>query len=296
MTKPYDISRAWDFLHGHARVLERRLAEYAEHGRPDTARVAVGALTAYRNSDGGFGHALEPDVRAPESQPLAVDFAFGVLDAFELAAVPELVAELRRLAYGAIDYLDGVSDGGGVPIVLPSINRYPRAAHWGDGNFPPSINPTAGIIARARLLDVDHPWLDRAAAFCWEHIDDPDGVLNAHEAAEVLRFLETDPDRPRADKAYELLGARINDLATFLPFPGEGYGLTPLSLAPNPDSPRRRFFTDAQLEAHLEVLARAQGADGGWPITWTAPTPGAELEWRGVVTVDALRVLAAYGV
>lgn len=298
MTESYDLSRAWEFLYGNARVLECRLAEFALADRAAAAGPVVAALTAYRNPDGGFGHALEPDVRAPESQPLGVDFAFQIFDG--LAAEPEVAGEIRTLATGAVDYLAGLAgergDGvAGVPIVLPSINRHARAEHWGDGVFPPGLNPTAGIVGRARAFGVDHPWLGRAAAFCWEQLADPDSVLNAHEAVEVLRFLETDPDRRRAAKAYDELGARLNDLATFLPYPGEGYGLTPLSVAPTPDSPRRRFFSDAQLTAHLDVLSGGQRADGGWPITWTAPTPGAEREWRGVATVEALRTLRAYG-
>lgn len=307
MTEPYDMSRAWEFLRGNARVLECRLAEFVLGDRPTktgpmVASSIVAALAAYRNPDGGLGHALEPDVRAPDSQPLAVDFAFHVLDGYGLLAEPAVTKEIHTIATDAVDYLAGLTHEGrdgapgvaGVPIVLPSIKDHPRAAHWGDGEFPPSLNPTAGIVARARLMGVEHPWLDRAAAFCWEHLDDPDGVLNAHEAVEVLRFLETDPDRSRAVAAYEELGTRLNDLATFLPYPGEGYGLTPLSVAATPDSPRRRFFSDAQIDAHLDVLASAQCADGGWSITWTAPTAGAEREWRGVTTLDALRTLRAY--
>ena len=38
------------------------------------------AVAAYRNPDGGFGHALEPDGRCPGSQPLAIEFALGTLD------------------------------------------------------------------------------------------------------------------------------------------------------------------------------------------------------------------------
>jgi hypothetical protein len=31
----------------------------------------LNAVRAYCNPDGGFGHALEPDVRAPQSEPTA---------------------------------------------------------------------------------------------------------------------------------------------------------------------------------------------------------------------------------
>jgi len=38
------------------------------------------ALRPYQNEDGGFGNALEPDLRAPVSQPLPVWTALTVLD------------------------------------------------------------------------------------------------------------------------------------------------------------------------------------------------------------------------
>ena len=52
---------------------------------------------------------------------------------------------------------------------------------------------------------------------------------------------------------------------------------------------------DAQIEGHLQDLLAHQQADGGWPIRWEPPGPAAALEWRGRVTLEAIRPLAAYG-
>ena len=35
--------------------------------------------------------------------------------------------------------------------------------------------------------------------------------------------------------------------------------------------------------------------DGGWTFNWLAWSPAAEREWRGFLTVDALRLLRANG-
>ena len=45
----------------------------------------------------------------------------------------------------------------------------------------------------------------------------------------------------------------------------------------------------------LDHLAAGQRADGGWTFNWLAWSPAAEREWRGALTVDALRVLRANG-
>jgi hypothetical protein len=73
------------------------------------------------------------------------------------------------------------------------------------------------------------------------------------------------------------------------------YGLTPLDFAPTPDSRWRALFLDEQIEAHLDRLAGDQQDDGGWPLRWPPPSAASTLEWRGIVTLRALRVLVAYG-
>lgn len=49
------------------------------------------------------------------------------------------------------------------------------------------------------------------------------------------------------------------------------------------------------LERHLVVLANKQQADGGWPLSWSAVSSESELEYRGVVTLNALKTLRAHG-
>ncbi len=56
----------------------------------------------------------------------------------------------------------------------------------------------------------------------------------------------------------------------------------------------RVYFTDDLMEAHLDELTSRQQPDGGWPLAWEPPGPGAALEWRGRVTVDALLTMQAW--
>jgi hypothetical protein len=66
-------------------------------------------------------------------------------------------------------------------------------------------------------------------------------------------------------------------------------------VAGTPDSPWRGAFADDQLAAHLDQLAAAQQPDGGWPVTWQPPSEASLLDWRGIVTLQALRTLTSYG-
>ena len=74
----------------------------------------------------------------------------------------------------------------------------------------------------------------------------------------------------------------------------EGYGLSPLSIAPMAGSRWRTLFDEKVLAAHLDRVQRDQQSDGGWPITWDPPSEAAALEWRGIVTLGALRTLVSY--
>jgi hypothetical protein len=71
--------------------------------------------------------------------------------------------------------------------------------------------------------------------------------------------------------------------------------LRPLEVVPRPDHAARRLFDDGRIERELDRLEAEQQEDGGWTFTWKAWNPAAAWEWRGVVTVLALRTLRAYG-
>ena len=72
-----DLQAAQTFIYAHARLLERhRLAYLLEQAGPEPV---VQTLRAYRNPDGGFGNAIEPDMRAPDSQPVGIHTVLEIL-------------------------------------------------------------------------------------------------------------------------------------------------------------------------------------------------------------------------
>jgi hypothetical protein len=286
MAKP-DIDAAAQYLAANARVLDRRRFERLfSGGGPLPLRDAV---AAYRNPDGGFGHALEPDGRGPGSQPLAIEFALRVLH--------EADAWDTRLAEGACDWLAAhAPPGGGAVFVSPSIGGWPHAPWLVPEDGDPASLITTGLIAGTlHARGVEHPWLDGATALLWSRI----GSLTStgpYDMRAVLRFLDSVPDRARAREAVTRLGPVIfgQGLVAMEPgAPGEVH--TPLDFAPRPGSPARDLFDEAVITAHLDHLAGAQRDDGGWMFNWLAWSPAAEREWRGAVTVDALHLLRANG-
>jgi hypothetical protein len=291
MTRP-DLDAAAQFLAAHGRILDRRRFERL-FGDGDATPVRD-AVAAYRNADGGFGHALEPDGRTPGSQPVAVELGLRALDQAD-AWDDELVA-------GACDWLERTAPAeGGTTFVAPSADGWPHAPWWQpQEGLPASLVTTGQLAGTLHARKVDHPWLDRATAWLWDQVESltPDGgsTVNAYEMRGVLGFLQQVPDRARAERAFAPVGRLVveSGLLTLDPdASGEVHG--PLDFAPLPDSIARAVVDADVVSRHLDRLAAGQRDDGGWTFNWPAWSPAAESDWRGWITVDALYVLRANG-
>ncbi|MFP5317051.1 MAG: hypothetical protein ACLGI2_02020 [Acidimicrobiia bacterium] len=282
------FAAARSFLLTEGRLLERRLFATLFEGAP--ASGVVDALRGYQNDDGGFGHGLEPDKLCPASLPIDVEMAFHAL----LAAEHPEPALLGR----ACDWLAAVADDrGAVPLAFPVMEGYPRAEHWAEWTYAYGVHPTAGLAGLLHALGFEHPWRDRATAYAWSAIDDGTAVEgDAHALGEVLLFLEHVPEQERVAEAAQRVAGWLPSVRWFRWDASDpGYGVTPLHYAPTPASRWRSLFDGEQIEGHLDRLERDQQPDGGWPITWEPPGKASVLAYRGIVSLDAVRTLVAYG-
>jgi hypothetical protein len=282
-----DFDAADAFIAGNARVVDRRRFERLfGHGDAQPVRDAV---AAYRTADGGFGHALEPDCRAPGSQSLAVEMALRIMD--------ETDAWDEALVRDACDWLAAVAPAeGGAAFVEPALAGWPHAPWWvAEEGHPASVICTGLIAATLHARGFSHPWLDRATELTWTLIDalaEP----GPYDMRAVFSFLQRVPDRDRARTVFGRVGPLVIErkLVT-LDQEETSEAHFPLDFAPEPDSLARELFDEATIKADLDRLAQAQREDGGWTFNWLAWSPAAEREWRGFLTVDALRILRANG-
>jgi hypothetical protein len=285
MNKTPDFDAAADFLAGHARVLDRRMFQRLFSG--GAAEPVRDAVAAYRNADGGFGHALEPDCRSAASQPAAVEMAMRIMDLAD--------AWDERLVRDAIDWLATIAPAeGGAAFVQPSVAEGPHAPWWVPAEGA-SLIQTGQIAAMLYAHEIAHPWLDGATRVMWSGIEALTSP-NGYEMFGVLAFLEHVPDRKRAQDAFDRVGPLLLSSGLVALDPAaEGETFGPLDFAPLPGSIARRLFDAPTVDAHLDHLAGAQRDDGGWMFNWPSWSPAAEADWRGFITVDALRVLRANG-
>jgi hypothetical protein len=284
---PTTLDKAREFTLLNARLLDRQ--RFAYHFEGGASEPVLAALHAYQNADGGFGNALEPDKRCPESQPVDTQVALQVLDSIDAFDDP--------MVSRACDFLMSIStDEGGVPYVLPSVNNYPHTPWWTTGDNPPaSLNPTAGIVALLLKHNVNHHWVAQAEQYCWKALEKDDYMGDYHVLSLVISFLQHAHDQDRARKELDRITAYLpgSDLVALDPG-AEGYVQTPLDWAPAPDNFLRPLFSDDVIARHLDALASSQQEDGGWPIKWETVSAAAETEWRGWVTVENLKTLSAY--
>lgn len=281
-----------------ARVLEQRLFAYHFlNGSPDPVETA---LDAYRNEDGGYGHALEPDLRGPVSQPLHTGHALAVLDAIGRCGGQRVERVCR--------YLTSVSTAdGALPAIHPSQRGYPAAPFIPITDDPPSeLLATGPVVGLLHRNEVWHAWLFRATDFCWEAVESLD-KSHPYEVEAAVAFLDAVPDRARAEAAADRLGRLVREhrLAALDPERLDAYPVAPgyapgehhfpHDFAKSPHSLARAWFTDEEMARSLDHLAAQQQEDGGWPIGWLQWAPTTALEARPRVTIEALRTLRAYG-
>jgi hypothetical protein len=290
-----DIAKAAAFMATHARLLDRRRAGLLL-GDGDV-EAALSALGGYRNPDGGFGWGIEPDLRAPSSQPVGALHAFEVLEEIAPATSP--------LAARLCDWLGEISlPGGGLPFVLPGAGFAGSSPVWSTADPSlPSLHLTTCIAAIAHRVGrhdqavAEHAWLRRATGWCMAEIAGYERPQHAIEFRYVLQFLDA------VDELEPQASAQLGRLAAFLPPSGAmpvtggkpDEAMRPLDFAPRPGRPLRSRLDPRAVSQDLDRVEAEQDDDGGWHVDWEAWSPAGGLEWRGWATVRALQLLAANG-
>lgn len=292
------FGRAARFLTEEARPLEGALFRHAFQGA--SHEPAVEALARFQNGDGGYGHGLEPDLRTPSSSALATSRALLLLAELETDRDhPQVRA--------ACDYLRSSMDSERWlwRIVPSDATAHPHAPWWASqgleerfGGF--AVNPRAAVVAALLSFDdaFEEGWLGGVAEDTVRAVETRE--LDMHELLATLSLLEAPglPVGSRArvrsacEQAAERLVARDREA-------WKGYVLQPVTVSPRPESPLHHLFADV-VHANLDVLIEQQGGDGAWspPWSWEAYPEAwerARREWQGVLTLERLATLRAYG-
>jgi hypothetical protein len=285
-----DLDAAATFIWLNARLLDRH--RFAHHFLGHDAEPVVRTLRAYQNPDGGFGHAFDPDLRAPGSGPVATQYALEILH--------EVGAPDDPMVGQAADFLASIARAdGGVPFMLRSAEDYPHAEYFSYSDES-SLIQTGANAAALHALHATHPWLDRATEWTWNAIDALEPTAENPGSAYGVRFsiafLDAVPDADRAEQALDRLAPQLEATGLVIEDPAKAEeSRTPLDMSPWPNTRSRRLFDQALIGRHLDALEAKQLDDGGWDYSWPHWNPAGAHEWRGAITVHALRLLQSNG-
>jgi hypothetical protein len=261
----------------------------------------VNALAAFQNPDGGFGRALEPDIRLPDSSALATTVALQILR--ELGVTSD-----HALVQGAMRYLLSIynADHLAWPIIPPNVDEAPHAPWW---FYRPDMT-----------LHLSNP-RPEIAGYCVQYADVVPANLRDSLLESVLAHFATLPDKMdlhddlvcyvRLAETVELPDSMratlIAKLTTMIaasvsrdPAMWGGYVMRPLKAVQSPESPFAAVLGDV-LAMNLDYEIEHQGDDGAWWPYWswgemhTEVWPVAEREWKGALTLTMLKTLRNFG-
>ena len=295
--KAFAYSR--EFVEKAARPLE--LARFHYHFDGGSGQSVLDELRKYRNADGGYGHALEPDLRANESSALCTSIAFQIIRSTEMEADDASVST-------SIVYLLETMDRDNLHwrSIPKSAESSPHAPWWNQADREDvldsfSLNPTAEILGylydyqEQIPIDLLSQVTDRVSSHLLGL-----GEIEMHELLCCLRLLRTAalPVGIR-DRLLRKLADLTSGTIACDPKQWKGYSLRPLQVADDPGSPFTAGIADA-VAANLDYEISSQNEDGSWAPTWSWGDAypddwrKAQLEWSGVITLEKLLVLKKF--
>ncbi len=284
--------KARDFILTNARMIERRLFQF--HFENDGPQGVSHAVYAYRNSDGGFGHGMEPDTASPESQPLFSIMALETLD--EIGCLTKEI-----ILDDFMPYFESITtEKGGIPWMLRPKSNYPCEEHFKTVKEWAALSTTAPLLGILEKHKIDIPWMKKAEQFVWSEFD---RIQDKHVFCYLcvprwLTFLTNTRSKEKANK-------RINSLKKWILADGvickdpsdDGWGLYEkphsLNYANTPKSILSSIFSENTIESDLQALIKKQKEDGRWD-TWYGISEGTKLEWAGIQTLSTLKTLKNY--
>ncbi len=297
-----EFEQAADYLRREARPLERALFAHTFEGGGRTAVLA--ALVPYQNDDGGFGRALEPDMRAPASSVVATTVALDILR--RVGATEETSGLPAALVY-LMDNYD--AETGRWPIISPGVEDAPHAPWWDFAESADNFrgfwaNPRASVVGylwQYRKL-VPSPFVEGALRAAATDLLTYSQTMEMHDLLCYVDLLETTdlPGEMRQNMIDKLRRAVARSVVMD-PAEWNDYNLKPLTVIRSPQSELAAAVDPAVLDANLDHLIAARDADGTWRPNWSwefidgDAWAAAEREWRGVLTLRNLETLRAFG-
>lgn len=295
------LGKVKEWIQENGRPLEKALIKF--HFDDESPQVVISALKAFQNEDGGFGNAMEPDLRTPASSILGTSIAFQVLRSLRTEAGDS------DFAKSAIQFiLKNYNEADQSWRIIPKeAENSPHAPWWNqtgrEDNFHGfHFNPAAEILGY--LYDCKDLVPAEIISLLSTRVLTELKNLNVIEMHDFLCCKRLYESKNLTDTfKHEIESELIRLLDSCIVKDSSkwgGYGLRPLQVADSPDSV---FFNKLQksVEENLDYEIDTQESSGVWFPTWSwgdnFPNEWnqAKNEWTGIITLDKLNLLRKFG-
>lgn len=300
------FDKARDFICRNARPLD--MARWQYHFESGSKEAVLSALSAYQNTDGGFGHALEPDSWNPNSSPIQTWVATEILREIEYTDKTHSVIQ------GILRYLESGADFNGHSWhnTVLSNNDYPHAPWWqADAESLDRVdyNPTACLSGFGLFFaDKNSKIYDTCKRIAKEAVDTyfSNGLLDdMHTALCYIRLMEYCEESETADLFdLEALKVKLKEQVSHSITKDTAAWETDYICKPSQFFNTRDsiFYEDNKKIAEYECdyIIKTQLADGTWSIPWGWADYPAEWEisknwWKANAAILNLLYLKGFG-
>lgn len=288
------FEKAKAYILSNGRYLEKLKFQHAFENTG--AEKLVKALQMYQNKDGGYGNALEPDFRLPNSSAMATSVALQLLVSHE--TVPGAEAQIDQ----AITYLESTfrADIHGWEDVPKHVNLFPHAPWWHRTEAIDYVsgNPSAELVGylwryKDKVKELEQEPL---LTFYLERLE----AMTAFEVHEIFCYMRLYNALPESlkPKVLKKLKQAYKMLVATDPEAWQAYEPYPLKFEPL-DGPSFFAIPEKLIALNLEHFSQQIETKGYIAPTWqwsdyAEEWESARREWSGILTLEALLLLKKF--
>lgn len=272
----FDPDKARDYVYRNGTLFERALFAWLFDGACLERLWRI--VLCYKNPDGGFGHGLEHDIKAPQSNPLALEYLLGVMKRTGMPA--------GSILDGAAEWVESQMDERGDLRNPPETHDYPLEWWWrekGGQTMPDSIvgNLIHFGCATPTLIEKTKAWV--LANHSPDSIRENEWLFMAYHAFDFFFAVDDLPN------LGDFQGATVDNIVACAIAAPENQYDSLFAFAPAPDAMIARALPAGLLDRCLESLADAQQDEGHWLDQHNLP------QWYPMTTINVLLALKRYG-
>lgn len=270
--KKNELQEIRQWMYRNARPIDLAIWQY--HFESGSTEAVLAALSAYQNSDKGFGLALEADNWNPNSSPYTTGRAIAVLDEIGISDLEHPFVE------GILEYLEncGHFSETGWHFAIPTNNDFPHAPWWTyseQNNADNGFHATAGLVSFILQVAGRSSVLYKKALTLGDRMMDKlreSEQLEVHELGgycSFLRGVERAKLTGRFDCAFlaDKLKKLVDEAIERDPGKWPVYSMRPSMYF---SSPASIFYkgNEEVMEQELEYILESRTAEGVWEIMW----------------------------